>query len=212
MRRVLTSLFALAAGALVAACGSSSSTSTATGAAGTATSASHTVTTVTRTATATASSTPSTTSQSSGAAAPAACRAPGLSLSFLGGQGATGHGLLGFALRNTTTASCSTVGYPGIQFLDQNGGNLPTTPVHTTHDFFGTAPLHQLAVAPGHTVSFRLGVTHGAASSSGCVTAYALQVIPPNDTQTLKVSISQGAYECGTATVSPLQPGTSAYR
>jgi hypothetical protein len=136
-----------------------------------------------------------------------------MAVSYLGGQGATGHGLLGFALRNTGSSSCSTVGYPGVQFLDQNGGDLPTTPTHTTHDFFGPAPLKSLVVASGGTVSFRLGVTHGAGSSSGCVTAGALAVIPPNDTQALKVTIPNGAYECGgTTTVSPLQPGTSAYR
>ena len=68
-----------------------------------------------------------------------------------------------------------------------------------------------LTVAPGATVSFRLGVTHGASSAAGCTTAHALQVIPPNDTATLRVSIPNGAYECQTATVSPLAPGTSAF-
>jgi hypothetical protein len=60
-------------------------------------------------------------------------------------------------------------------------------------------------------VSFRLGVTHGAASTAGCSTAYALQVIPPNDTASLRIPIAGGAYECQTATVSPMQPGASAY-
>lgn len=213
MRKVLSTLLALSAGALLGACGSSSSTTTATGAAGTA-SSSHTLTTVTRTSTATSTSSSSagTSSQTSSGAGPSGCRASDLALSYLGGQGATGHGLLGFALRNTSSSSCGTVGYPGIQFLDRGGGDLPTTPEHTTHDFFGSAPLRTLVVAPGQTVSFRLGVTHGASSTSGCVTAYALQVIPPNDTQTLKVAMPDGAYECGTATVSPVQPGTTAYR
>ena len=63
--------------------------------------------------------------------------ASSLSLSFLGQQGATGHGELGFALKNTGIVACSTGGYPGIQFLDQDGSALPTTPQHTTDDFFG---------------------------------------------------------------------------
>jgi hypothetical protein len=134
-----------------------------------------------------------------------------MSLSFLGGQGATGHGLLGFALHNTGGSSCSTIGYPGIQFLDRGGGDLPTTPIHTTHDFFGSTPLRPLVVGPGQTVSFRIGVTHGNGSTAGCTTAYALQVIPPNDTHALLVSLPNGAYECTTATVSPLRPGTLAY-
>src|SRR5579875_1837851 len=163
----------------------------------------------------TASSTPSTpsTTASGGAAVSGGgpCRAAQLSLTFLGGQGATGHGELGFALRNTSQQTCSTVGYPGIQFLDKAGQPLPTQPTHTTQDFFGSVPEEPLTLPPGATASFRLGVTHGAASPSGCTTAYGLQVIPPNDTASLRTAIPGGAYECQTATVSPLARGTSAY-
>ena len=134
-----------------------------------------------------------------------------LALSFLGGQGATGHGELGYALRNTTTTSCRTYGFPGVLFLDRSGAALPTDSTRTTNDFFGSVPAKPLVIAPGGSVSFRLGVTHGISSSAGCTTAYGLQVIPPNDTATLRVSMPQGAYECGTATVSPLAAGQSAY-
>jgi uncharacterized protein DUF4232 len=139
------------------------------------------------------------------------CKASGLALSFLGGQGATGHGELGFALKNTG-AACSTGGYPGIQFLAKDGSALPTTPQHTTSDFFGDLPLKPLSLQPGQSASFRLGVSHGAGSATGCSTAYGLQVIAPNDTATLRVQIPDGASECGATTVSPLQPGTSAYQ
>ena len=153
--------------------------------------------------------TPATTTATT--SAPAICRAASLSASFLGGQAATGHGLLGFALRNQSAHPCTTYGYPGIQFLTQSGQPLPTVPTHTTTDFFGSLPKTLVTVAPGGVVSFRLGVTHGAASTAGCTTAYALQVIPPNDTATLRIAIRGGAYECQTATVSPMQRGTSAY-
>lgn len=139
------------------------------------------------------------------------CRATELSATFLGGQAATGHGLLGFGLRNISSHACVAFGYPGVQFLGHSGQALPTVPTHTTEDFFGPLGNHPLAVSPGTTVSFRLGVTHGAASNAGCATAYALQVIPPNDTATLRVEIPNGAYECQDTTVSPMQPGTSAY-
>jgi hypothetical protein len=135
-----------------------------------------------------------------------------LKLSSLGQQGATGHGELGFSLTNTSGHACHTFGYPGIQFLGQGGKPLPTVPTRTTQDFFGKAPAVALTVAPGTAVSFRLGVTHGASSPAGCTTAHALQVIPPDDTATLRTDIANGgAYECRTATVSPLRPGTSAY-
>lgn len=172
-------------------------------------------------ATSTSSSAATTTAAQSSAAQPNGgagvagpsepCKASGLALSFLGGQGATGHGELGFALKNTG-AACSTGGYPGIQFLSQDGAALPTTPQHTTSDFFGDLPLQHVSLAPGQSASFRLGVSHGGGSDAGCNTAYGLQVIAPNDTATLRVQIPNGASECGTTTVSPLQPGNAAYQ
>jgi Protein of unknown function (DUF4232) len=172
-----------------------------------------TQTSSTSTSTSTTQTTPATTPTStSSPAASTACTAADLALSFLGGQGATGHGELGFALRNTSSSTCHTYGYPGVLFLDRAGKALPTDSTRTTQDFFGSAPEKKLVVAPGQTVSFRLGVTHGAASPVGCTTAYGLQVIPPDDTATLHVVIGNGgAYECRTATVSPLQQGTSAF-
>jgi hypothetical protein len=138
------------------------------------------------------------------------CTASRLVLSFLGQQGATGHGELGFALRNAGAVACHTFGFPGVLFLSSTGAPLPTAAQRVTRDFFGSAPATRLVLAPGQRASFRLGVTHGQASSAGCVTAAALQVIPPDDTHTLRVTIPHGAYECGTATVSPLRPGTTA--
>jgi hypothetical protein len=134
-----------------------------------------------------------------------------LSLSYLGQQGATGHGELGFALHNTGSKPCHTFGYPGILFLDRGGQPLPTIPTHSPRDFFGVTPEVGLTVAPGHAVSFRLQVTHGINGTAGCSTAYALQVIPPNDTSTLRTTMPDGAYQCRTAVVSPVRPGTSAY-
>ncbi len=137
-----------------------------------------------------------------------------LSLSYLGQNGATGKSVMGFALHNTSSHTCHTIGYPGVLFLDSAGNGLTTKPTHTTHDFAGSLAVHSLNVAPGQTVSFRLGVTHFGpnGSATGCTTAAGLQVIPPNDTSTLKVTIGNGgAYECQTVTVSPVQPGKTAY-
>ena len=199
----------------LAACGSSSqgstgvantqpATSTATAPATTQTSS-----TSTPTQTSTTQTTPTSTISPSNSTA---CTAADLALSFLGGQGATGHGELGFELRNISSSTCHTYGYPGVLFLDRAGKALPTDSTRTTQDFFGSVPEKKLDVAPGQSVSFRLGVTHGAASPVGCTTAYGLQVIPPDDTATLHVAIiNGGAYECRTATVSPLQEGTSAF-
>jgi hypothetical protein len=198
----------------VTACGGSSKKTTSTDAAP-ATSAASPTTSPTATTTGT---TPASTSTGASpgattttAAGPPPCTAADLTGSFLGGQGATGHGLLGFALHNTSGRSCHTFGFPGVVFLDRAGRALPTVSTRTTTDFFGTAPKVRLLLGPGSGASFRLGVTHGAVSTAHCTSAYAVQVIPPDDTRTLVIKIPGGAYECGTATVSPLRPGTSAF-
>jgi hypothetical protein len=209
--RLRSLLPALVLPCVLAACGSSAQRIVTTAAGAT-----RTVTrTASQTAQTTTSSTTATTSSASTATHPGdQCVAADLSLSFLGGNGATGHAELGFALRNTSNASCRTGGYPGVLFLDAAGQGLTTRPEHTTSDFFGQTTLRELTVAPGATVSFRLGVSHvgSGGSDAGCVTAKGLQVIPPNDTATVRVMVSDGLSECdGTVTVSPIQPGTSAF-
>src|ERR1019366_6839808 len=117
MRRSLGFGLALAITLMLAACGGSSSSSSH-AAAGTSIPTPATTTTPrTNTPTTQPAATPS---------GPSPCRAADFSLSFLGGQGATGHGELGFALRNISTATCRTYGYPGVQFLDRGGHALPT--------------------------------------------------------------------------------------
>jgi hypothetical protein len=115
-------------------------------------------------------------------------------------------------VRNTSAHGCHTFGYPGVLFLSRSGAPLPTASTRTARDFFGSTPVSSIALAPQAVASFRLGVTHGISSSAGCTTAAALQVIAPDDTATLRVAIPGGAYECGTATVSPLESGSGAYR
>jgi hypothetical protein len=207
MRRFATPVAVLLVLAL-SACGSSS------GGSGSSSTAASASTTASSTATsATSASTPATTptTPSTAVVGPARCIAADLTVSFLGQQGATGHGLLGFSLRNSSSHACHTFGYPGILFLGRTGRPLPTRTMRTTHDFFGTAPEVSLVLAPGQRASFRIGVTHGMTSPVGCTTAYGLQVIPPDDTQTLRARIPGGAYECQTASLSPLRPGSSAY-
>jgi Domain of unknown function (DUF4232) len=205
MRITAILVLALAAVALTA-CGGSSKRSANTSSASPSTASTTTAATTSTTHTTTTS--PATTT-STGVPP---CTASRLSLSFIGQQGATGHGEIAFSLRNISAASCHTFGYPGVLFLDRAGQPLPTDATRTTHDFAGAVPEQPITLAPGTSASFRLLVTHGITSSAGCTTAYGLQAIPPDDTASLRTSIPGGAYECRAATVSPLQPGTTAFR
>jgi hypothetical protein len=202
-------LILIAVALLVTACGSSVSSSSK-GAASTSTSTSTSARHVSPPGeTANAGGAGTVTSQAHTQLPP--CVAADLSLSFLGQQGGLGHGLLGFTLRNKSASSCRTGGYPGVLFLDSSGRGLTTASQRVTHDFFGTAPVVPIVLDPGQSTSFRLGTTHVPQGSATCTTAAALQVIPPNDTATLKTTIPNGAYECQALTVSPLRPGVSAY-
>jgi len=211
--RVLLAVLSVCGVLVLSSCGGSSPTVSSPTASASVSTTSSTIATVTATVSTSSASNPTATATTTTTSASGfgPCVAADLALSFLGGQGATGHGELGYALRNITSTSCRTYGFPGVLFLDRSGAALPTDSTRTTNDFFGSVPAKPLVIAPGASVSFRLGVTHGISSSAGCTTAYGLQVIPPNDTATLRVSMPQGAYECGTATVSPLAAGRSAY-
>jgi Protein of unknown function (DUF4232) len=212
--RLLAGVVAALIALVLSACGGSSHTSSTTTSAARSSPTSSPTTTAPGSTTAPASTTTvvtSTVTSTTTSDSPPRCVAADLAVSFLGQQGATGHGLLGFALRNTSGRSCHTFGFPGVLFLDKRGHALPTSSTRTTHDFFGTAPEVPIVLGPGSTASFRLGVTHGVTSTAECTTAYGLQVIPPDDTRTLLAKIPGGAYECRTATVSPLRPGNSAY-
>jgi hypothetical protein len=195
---------------LLAACGGSSNRQTSATVPVPPTSGPSSTTTQTTTTSTQTTSTAQTTTSS--AAGPPPCVTADFALRFLGQAGATGHGELGFALRNITPYQCRTYGYPGVLFLDTAGNPLPTKPTRTTVDFFGKTTATELVVLPGASVSFRLGVNHGVGSTSGCTTAYGLQVIAPNDTHTTRTTIPQGAAECGgDVTVSPLQADVLAF-
>jgi hypothetical protein len=205
--RIASGCLVLAASLALASCGSSSSSSSSTAPVA----ASTSTTTATSTGSATSSSSSPSVATTPVLRRPPRCRAAGLALRFLGQQGATGHGELGFSLRNVSGARCRTFGFPGILFLGPSGQALPTVAVRRTHDLFGSAPAVSIILARGARASFRIGVTHGINSSAGCRTAAGLQVIPPDDTVPIRTTIPNGAYECMQATVSPLRPGLSAY-
>ncbi|MDQ6778783.1 MAG: DUF4232 domain-containing protein [Actinomycetota bacterium] len=193
---------------LLVACGGSSNRQSSAVVPATSTTGTSSPTTTTQTGT----TQTSTTQTSTNLSGPLPCLTADFALRFLGQAGATGHGELGFALRNITPHQCRTFGYPGVLFLDKSGSPLPTTPTRTTVDFFGNASKTELVVLPGASVSFRLGVNHGAGSTTGCTTAYGLQVIAPDDTHTARITIPPGALECGgQVTVSPLQASTLAF-
>jgi Protein of unknown function (DUF4232) len=236
-RRLILGAALIAVTCVVAACGTSATTSDQTGGGGATTTVTVTTTvpTVTTTPTATVTTPTTTGTTTTGATATDTtttgtgtnptttatsptntldglpeCVAADLTPSFLGTNGAAGTIALGFALKNTSSSSCSTYGWPGVEFLDSSGTGLSTNYVRTSSDIFGSTPAKVIALASGQQASFRLIASDFAASSS-CSNASALQIISPNDTATMSVPISGGVPACGKETLSPMMTGTSAW-
>jgi hypothetical protein len=114
-------------------------------------------------------------------------------------------------LHNSSSSSCHTYGFPGVEFLTKSGGPITTDATRTTTDFAGHIPETEITLNPGQEATFRLVTSDVASSQSACVTAGGLQIIAPDDTATMKVSIPSGISVCnGKATVSPLAAGTGA--
>ncbi len=124
-RSVLLPVAAVIATLAVAACGGSSTVTT----------------TVTRTvvnqqtgAGGATTTTNSDTTQKTTTVSGTACSAADLTPVFLGSNGAAGTIVLGFSLKNTSSTSCHTYGWPGVQFLSSRGSALRTGATRTTTD------------------------------------------------------------------------------
>src|SRR6202022_2946683 len=92
----------------------------------------------------------------------ARCHTSQLEIVFIQANGATGHVLNDFEMRNRSRTPCWVYGYVGFPLLDSAGRPLPQTLVWTTDTFFirfdppsriflptGTAPVHSSQVQ-GH--------------------------------------------------------------
>jgi hypothetical protein len=95
-----------------------------------------------------------------------------------------------FTLTNTGTEACFLFGYPGIALLDGQGSPLNLSYLRRGDQTLTSAPPQQVNLAPG-VAAF------GAINNNYCVsteysTATTLEVIPPDDTTTLAVTIPSG--------------------
>jgi len=226
-RRLIVACAALIAGGVIAACGASSTTSDRTGAGDfqstvtvvqtvtapqttTTTTATGTTSTAATTTTTTATGTTTTGTATNVLDGVPECVAADLTPSFLGTNGAAGTIAVGFALTNSSSSTCSTYGWPGVELIDSAGSGLSTDYTRTSSDILGSTPADVIKLAPGQEASFRFIASDFAASST-CNDAGTMQIIAPNDTATMTVTMSGGLPACGKATLSPMMTGTSAW-
>jgi len=165
--------------------------------------------TVTKTVTTASSPTTTGSGTTTTAASNPPCTASDLGLTFLGSNGATGNVVLYLELRNSGTVPCHTYGYPGVEFLAADGSGINTVTTRTIHDILGNTPETAIELAPNERSTFRMVVAVNGPESI-CTNATGLQVIAPNDTQTMRVAFPNPILQCGKTTVSPLEPGLGA--
>jgi Domain of unknown function (DUF4232) len=155
-------------------------------------------------------------------AAPAAseswpqCSPSQIGITAMGTGAGLGHVGVLFTLRNTSSASCRLIGYPGIQLLGSNGHALPTTVVRAVtgaYLFPAVAP-HPVALQPGALASFDLqygdnpvGAQASEPYAEACPSATSAEVTLPNANEHSVVPASMAP--CGgQVLVSPVVPGS----
>lgn len=165
----------------------------------------------TSSSTSTSTSTGSTGSSTSttGASGVATCLASQLQIAPLQGNGAAGTIYQTVSLTNTSSATCTLDGYPGMQLLDAQGSSIPTNVVRGGSPSFPTAAANQppatVTLAPQQAAVFSLDYEDvPVGDETSCPTSTKAQITPPNDTASAVVTLQITACGGGTVHVSPV--------
>lgn len=123
-------------------------------------------------------------STSGGSAGLAGCATGDLKVTTGNPEGAAGSTYLSIRFTNTSSASCTLYGYPGVSLAV----GLPTAQVGAAADRLVTAPASVVTLGPGQTGSALLRIVQAlnypTATCSPTATAY-LRIYPPNETQSV---------------------------
>jgi len=195
--RLARGVVALACIALAAGCASSSSTA-----------APAATTTVTVTSSASSASTPSAGSTSS--TSPSACPTSGLKVTQSAPNGAAGHFYVTLVFTNSSAATCTLYGYPGVSLLSAAQKQIGLAAKRS-----GTT-VKQVTLIPGAAASAVLDIVDALnfpASTCSPVKAAYLRVYPPN--QTAPVLLANTSEACAKPvqilTIDPVQAGSGSW-
>jgi hypothetical protein len=142
---------------------------------------------------------------------PPRCQNDQLELSAGRAGAATTHWEQVVILRNTSRATCSLRGFPGITFVNERGQELGTKAPWALTSFTWHLPYYEtLRLDPGTEVSFALGgLDYDLVHQQPCPSAAGVKVIPPNGSEQLVVKLTWPYCQNGRVDVSPLVPGTA---
>ncbi len=158
----------------------------------------HSTTTKTRPPSTTTSSTPTATTTT---AAVTTCQVSQLRIAVAGQGGAAGTQEITFSLTNTSSATCSTYGYPGMLLVSTTGAALPTTVVRGGGLTFENIAPATVTLAPGQTAYFNLGFSDVQTNTTTCSSAHTAEVTPPTNTTHATVDVALGIYACDNGTL-----------
>jgi hypothetical protein len=208
--RLFVSLIVVAAVGLTAA-GCSSSPSKSASASSTTAKAtpgpkSSTSTTKTHTST---STTPSKSATSLPPSGTATCQPKQLSLGTQTSNGAAGTISLVVTMTNTSAATCTLDGYPGMLLLDAQGIDLPTDVIRggvaSIPGGPATQPASLVTLAPTAGAAFSLSYEDvPTGTETSCPTSAKAEITPPNDTAYAVMTLQLTACSGGTVHVSPV--------
>jgi hypothetical protein len=139
---------------------------------------------------------------------PPSCRTSALAASIGPGNGAAGSTYYPIEFTNTSSATCTLYGYPGVSFVTASGAQLGAA---ATED--PTYPRQLVTLTPGTVAHAELRVTDALNyPSPACqvVTAHRLRVFPPGQTNPLSLTLDARACAITSVqilSVQTVQPG-----
>jgi hypothetical protein len=153
---------------------------------------------------------PSTTTTTSATTAASGCTLPQLAVTSTSNAG-LGHIGAILIFTNTSQATCSLVGYPGVAMLNAQGAQVLQA-IRTPNAYLGGIPTGTrpptVILKPGGAASATLeGTDVPAGTATTCPTYPKILVTPPNATQSTTLAVSMPG--CSPVQIHPVVPGTS---
>jgi hypothetical protein len=144
---------------------------------------------------------------------PAACRTSALHVSVGQGNGAAGSIYYPIVFTNSSSASCTLLGFPGVSFVTGQGGSQIGNAATRNSD----APVQNITLDPGGVAHATLQVAEALnfpKAKCQLTTAHWLKIYPPNETE--PVFLPFKAQACATTSsdvnvlnVAPVQTGAA---
>lgn len=198
------------AGVALAACssGPTSGSGTTTTTSSPTTTTGRSTTTTGRSPTTTTASPATTSTSTTGHPGVTTCLASQLSIAAAAGNGAAGTITTTMSMTNTSSTTCTLYGYPGMQLLDAQGGNIPTSVVRggvSEGPPASANPPSLVTLAPGQAGTFTMQYEDvPVGNETSCPTSAKAEITPPNDTKPAVVTLAIAPCGNGTVHVSPV--------